>query len=102
MSADNWAICPKCHEAFEKKLIEFDETVEKSYGKVPPEEYIRLIAQRAELETKEEPTTLREDYEQGILEGEYFLRYSGYCDVCKFEFTKKIDEKVWPTNGEKH
>lgn len=70
MSADNWAVCPRCHEQYEKDL--------------------------AALEEKEEPTTLREDYEQGIMDGEYYLRYSALCSKCGWEYNKKIDEKVYP------
>lgn len=101
MSADNWTICPKCHEEHEKKLIEFDDQVTKAYGKVPPDEYERLRKERAQLETQAEPETLREDYEQGILEGEYYLRYSGHCNVCGFDFQKSIDEQVWPSKSGK-
>lgn len=96
MSADNFGICPRCHEQYEKDLIALDEKVTESYGKVTPEEYIRLKSELAQLEEKEEPTTLREDYEQGVIEGEYYLRYSGHCSKCGWEYEKKIDEKVYP------
>ena len=96
MSADNWGVCPQCHEAYEKKLIELDERVTDAYGKVKPEEYIRLQLELTQLEGQEEQRTLREDYEQGIIEGEYYLRYSAHCKVCGFEFNKEIDEQVYP------
>lgn len=103
MSADNWTVCPRCHEAYEKKLIAFDEMVTRSYGKVPPEEYERLRKERALLETRDDPTSLREDYEQGIMDGEYYLRYSAHCQTCGWEFKKSIDQAVYPKVGtEKH
>ncbi len=96
MSADNWTICPRCHEQYEKKMQESNDSVDASYGKVAPEEYIRLLAENDRLQSQEEPPTLREDYEQGIRDGEYFLRYSGQCITCGWHYTKKIDEKVYP------
>jgi hypothetical protein len=96
MSADNWTICPRCHEQYEKDLEAFERKVNESYGNVPPEEYIRLLSERAQLEEKQEPQTLREDYEQGIIEGEYYLRYSARCSKCGWLFSKRIDEKIYP------
>lgn len=57
MSADNWAVCPKCKELNKKKLVE-------SYGKISASEYRVLI----ETGNKDEHT-LRKDYEIGIYDG---------------------------------
>lgn len=48
---------------------------------------------------------LREDYEVGIIDGEFYLRYSAVCrrgpgkwEGCGFKYEKNIDEKVNPNN----
>jgi hypothetical protein len=44
--------------------------------------------------------TLREDYEIGIYEGEFYIRYKGHCQPgeryggCGFKHTFKHDEKI--------
>ena len=96
MSADNWAICPRCHEKYVRMLEESGEAVGENYGKILPEEYIRLLAENDRLQSQEEPRTLREDYGQGINEdGWYFLNYSGECYACNWRYTKKISERVY-------
>jgi len=44
---------------------------------------------------------LREDYEVGIIDGEFYLRYSAHCNRgpergqgCGFRYEKSIDEAV--------
>lgn len=38
--------------------------------------------------------TLREDWELGIQKGEFFVRYSGSCRYCGFEYKYKTDINV--------
>ena len=43
---------------------------------------------------KTKPAALREDYEQGILDGKYFVTYSGVCYDCDFEFHYEYEAAV--------
>lgn len=93
MSADNWAICPKCNAANiadkEKAQIEAG----AAYGKVAPAEYRKMMeAAYAPIETE---TTLREDYEIGVnRNGEFSVNYGCSCSVCNFAFSYKHSEVV--------
>ena len=43
MSADNWAVCPKCVEKAKESLIWMKENAKQAYGKVFPEDYELLL-----------------------------------------------------------
>ena len=93
MSADNWAICPKCKQtatkAFEKQKLHAG----AAYGKVSPDEYLRLLAAIPQQPALKE--SLREDYELGILEdGNFYVRYLGECTECAFAFNYKYDQDL--------
>ena len=87
MSADNWAVCPKCKIRIDKERDELIQKVSSAYDKIPAEEYLRLKSQLNDY--VEYPRELREDYEQGIDEdGEYGVNYRGRCnhEGCGFVF----------------
>lgn len=93
MSADNWAICPKCLELEEDKQEALEEKISKSYGVVSPEEYMRLVEKSRNRPSLE--LTLREDYEIGILNtAEFYVRYKGQCPKCGFTYTYKSDQPI--------
>lgn len=96
MSADSWAICPQCHEKFLSSIEKCAGRVNSAYGQVSPEEFINLASEALKLRDKEERHTLREVCSQGIVDGEYCLRYLAGCSVCGWEYTKEINEKVYP------
>lgn len=48
----------------------------------------------APAENEYHPTPLREDYEIGIYDGEFFISYGGRCMVCGFEKKFNHTEKV--------
>jgi len=76
MSADNWAICPRCKAEFDAKLAElpFDEP--------PPK-------------TSFDDYTFREDYELGVVyTGEFYVRYEGRCQVCGLKKVFKHSEQL--------
>lgn len=58
MSADNWAVCPRCKR-----------------DSASPDEY--------------DDCNFREDYEQGVFQGEYFVEYRGQCTECGLKHTFK-------------
>lgn len=88
MSADNWAICPRCNKTYEQKKAE----LHKAYGTVTAEEYSRLLKQ-VEAE-RGDKYTLREDYELGILKGQFYVNYSVFCEACGFAFNYKDKVEV--------
>ena len=83
MSADNWAYCPKCKVAELKKEASLDETIRQSYGKISSEKYLELLQKRQNPVGLE--CTLREDYNIGIYDGEFYVSYSGSCQKCDFK-----------------
>lgn len=94
MSADNWAICPKCKkvndEGNRKRILEAG----KKYGKVSPDEFINLM--KVAKKPKELEATMREDYEIHMDENGFFeVNYSCACQDCGFRHTFKQTEQVW-------
>lgn len=91
MSADNWAICPKCQRLADDNKEKLENKLERSYGKIPAEEYLNL------LEESRQPVkldfTLREDYEIGIQNNEFYVRYKGNCK-CGFNYEYKYDKVI--------
>lgn len=89
MTADNWAYCPQCQRLAKIATDKRNETLENAYGKLAREEYL-VLAEETEAANSQLPRqTLREDYEIGIDEGDFFAAYSASCSVCHFEFEFK-------------
>ena len=97
MSADNWAMCPRCKANREDAAGLAHETAIKSYGKVSVTEFDELRDEADRLsELINNPPgagqgrTFREDWEIcGAEDGEVFVSYRGACQTCglslKFE-----------------
>ena len=85
MSADNWAMCPKCERLDREKFEQASKDATEAYGKEPQEEYL------ARLETlKNWPrltSNLREDYDLGISSHVFRVSYSASCSQCKFKYS---------------
>lgn len=93
MSADNWAICPKCKQLKEKGRESLARKVEESYGKISASEWLEA-KEKLDTPTRLEQT-LREDYEIGISEdGGFYVRYEGHCRVCDFHYEYQYDDRV--------
>jgi hypothetical protein len=92
MSADNWAICPKCKEKAKRMHVNLLNRIETDYGKVTANEYLELIEQSKQ--SIEEEHTLREDWEIGIWNNEFFVSYRASCSVCKFSYNFKYKEEI--------
>ncbi len=97
MSANNWAVCPKCKQVAEAAKAARGNKAAASYGQVSPEEYVALLEQaQAPMNLG---TTLREDYEIGIRKnGEFFVSYGASCEICGFDF--QFDEQRQVANSE--
>lgn len=92
MSADNWTQCHRCVAKAEEEQATLQQQVVSGYGTLPLPEFDELRA-RAERPISLD-NSLREDYEIGIVEGEFYARYHGQCKNCGFNFEWKHDEKV--------
>ena len=89
MSADNWAVCPKCEQLEAKEIASLEKGLSNSYGKIPAAQWREQFDNLASRKRNESKQTLREDYEIGIYKGEFDVTYSASCDVCGFVFTFK-------------
>lgn len=93
MGADNWAICPQCKAKAVKEQAAKLQRVNESYGKVPPEEFIKASAEAQQVQILK--PTLREDYELGIWpDGTFDITYSADCTICNLEFSYKYSQPV--------
>lgn len=83
MSADNWAICPRCRDNAKREHDERFQAALDAYGKVPAAEYERLRGEAQTPFNEEAFRTFREDYEfYGASDGMVTASYSGHCDKC--------------------
>ncbi len=92
MSADNWAICPKCAVLRQKKQDAAKKKAMTSYGKVSAEEWFELQKKAHTDELLK--ATLREDYAIGIQDGAFFVSYGASCRECGFKFNYKHEQDV--------
>lgn len=83
MSADNWAICPRCLDRAYAEWSARLQVAADAYGKVPPDEYERLRSEALVPIDEETFRTFREDYEfYGAKEGTIKAVYKGRCQTC--------------------
>ncbi len=93
MSADNWAICPKCKEKNDelnkKRILD----TAKKYGKILAEEYVALAKETSKPIEIEE--TMREDYDINVYDdGVFDVAYRCSCTECGFEYVYKHSESA--------
>lgn len=100
MSADSWAICPKCRATRIAKrsagLERARKDVSSGYGKVSPEEYAQLVHVWETLVRTPgvDEECFREDYSVGTHEdGIFSVIYNGECNICKFTVRFKHSEQ---------
>ena len=81
MSADNWAICPRCKSAADAVSVQRREEVERAYGRVAPEKYIEMLDNADAKDREGISPTFREDYQIGLTaDGVFFVSYRGACE----------------------
>jgi hypothetical protein len=90
MSADNWAVCPKCRRIAEAKKITAKKHAAAVYGYVSQDTYQKFVA-KSELPI-DNCKTLREDYSIGVRDGAFSVSYFGSCKTCGFTFEYKTEE----------
>lgn len=93
MSADNWAICPRCLDRAKAERAAQATAAASGYGKISADEYERL---RAAAQTPVDPEsfrTFREDHEfSGAAKGTITANYSGHCSVCGLQVSFKYEQ----------
>jgi hypothetical protein len=92
MSADNWAICPKCKKLADSEHEQFLNKMKSGYGKIPPEEYLEMVEKSKKPILLDQ--TLREDFGLGVDDvGNFFVSYGCSCE-CGFKFRYDHKQKV--------
>jgi len=96
MSADNYAICPKCCDIADELRNQQVDAAAAAYGKVDSAEYERL----REIALQPKPAlnhNFREDWEiSGAEEGTLYIDYSGQCSVCGLKCHFSTSETFYP------
>lgn len=95
MSADNWAICPRCRDERALQIQVAQEDVDAKYGHVTIEQFDQLRASVRALKDRPLERSFREDYEfYGAEDGEVTASYRGQCSkcqlTCRFEHTVRF------------
>jgi len=93
MSANNWAICPKCKIKHEEDATKRLADAQEKYGKIPAEEFIIILAEAKKVSILKE--SLREDYEIGVdKQGEFYVNYGCCCQTCRFIYEYRFNKKL--------
>lgn len=91
MGADAYARCPRCWSKNEKARLEIIKMLEEAYAKVTAKEYDRLLSENPVIST-DDTETVREDYEQGILnDGTYYVNFRAQCQNKGCDFKHKFE-----------
>lgn len=94
MSADNWTQCPRC---LKRRAVEVENktvAVDAAYGNVTVDQFDHLRSELANLKSDRVDETFREDWEIGLSDGEFFVRYRGSCGSCNLRYEFKYDDTV--------
>jgi hypothetical protein len=95
MSADNWAVCPRCKIKRDSEIQAEMNRVAASYGNVPVEEFDAARSLLADKINTIPDRTFREDYEfYGVEDGTLHISYSGNCGVCGLTFTHQSEHPL--------
>jgi len=100
MSADGYAVCPRCLAAAEKKLAEQAEILANGYGTVSVDEYNEAVKAvneglGPEFEEGEYTGTMREDYEFYVRGNTLHVDYGAQCRVCNLTFNLNQEHTIW-------
>lgn len=83
MSADNWAVCPRCLRSAKRAKDALQARITNEYGKIPIPAWDALRAEYDQPIDEEALSTFREDHEFWLTQdGEWGGSYKGGCAVC--------------------
>ena len=97
MSADNWALCPKCVVQADREYTILVQNLAEAYGVRSEAEYLGLAEAVAKgSRSRRMDNNFREDYEiYGAEDGVVKVNYHGQCTECgvelRFETQHPID-----------
>lgn len=92
MSADNWAVCPRCKKQHETAITQADTAAAAAYGSVPVAEFDALRAAADAMRNQYPDKLFREDYEIGGAEdGVVKVSYAGSCKKCTLSLSFEIE-----------
>ena len=95
MSADNWAVCPRCLLWAKKERERKLEEAAASYGKVDRDAWLEMQASAGDAVRPEDFSTFREDYAIGVNEdGNLKVSYSGSCTACGLASSFRHETRV--------
>ena len=87
MSADNWAICPKCKQRIQREWDALNQKMKDAYGKVSEEEYKALL-QEVEKGKPRFKRDLAEYVDVGMSDdGILLINYRAECKIPNCSFT---------------
>lgn len=93
MSAKNWSVCPRCKCTADGKRSELKEKIDREYGNVPREVYMRLAKEYENPPVLRE--AMREDYQIGVSpDGTFSVTYSCACEECGFAHEFRKEQKL--------
>lgn len=96
MSADNWAICPKCLHRARADLVVLAQRAADGYGVLPMAEFDALRAELDKGLDHEKYRTFREDYELHLDSvGDLNVSYVGSCSECGLKHEFQVVRDVW-------
>lgn len=105
MSADSWANCPRCKDTLVNNVIELEDELRESYGKVALSVYESMQHRLQEARKAAEDghtgggrnDTFREAYEfYGAETGTLTVSYHGQCTVCDLELSIEEQHPFYP------
>ena len=93
MSTNHYRECPRCRQRAARDKLLAQKKTQESYGKVPAEEYDRLLAEsRKKIPLRD---ILREDYQLGVgTDGVFAVNYRCRCSECNFTYSYQHREVV--------
>jgi hypothetical protein len=96
MSADNWAVCPRCLHSAKSWLEAKKAEVRERYGRITIEEWAELSTMLDEEVDEDAVRTFREDYEfYGAETGTLEISYRGECTKCGLKHEHEDSKTFW-------
>lgn len=95
MSADHYAICPRCRDEAKADYETRQRRLREAYGAMPVDEY-EALSKAAEAFDEERFRTFREEWEFfDASTGTVKMSYGGECDRCGLSVTFDGEKKFY-------
>lgn len=97
MSADNWAVCPRCRAFEQDRIARAIEDARAAYGVASPEDYEEMtLAANVPIDLGV-LQTFREDYDiWGAEDGVVRVSYGAQCQKCGLTLKFHHDHILYP------